>query len=230
MVSMRVRPLSREEVRQIDRLAIQEFGVPGVVLMENAGRGTAALLRELGASGPVVICCGKGNNGGDGLVVARHLDAWGVPVHVILTCHPSELSGDAAVNFAIVNRASISWSGPDPELSTAETDEWLRRADWIVDGLLGTGTTGTVRDPMKRAIERINAAPAKRLAIDLPSGLDCDTGEVLGAAVMAHHTATFVALKKGFLSPKAQPYVGHVYVLDIGVPRIVLEPYLEKTD
>src|SRR5438067_8011610 len=91
--------LSREEVRELDRRATEEFGVPGVVLMENAGRGAAELLRQLGARSRVLVCCGKGNNGGDGFVMARHLDRYGVPVRVLLFGRPEQLSGDAAVNY-----------------------------------------------------------------------------------------------------------------------------------
>src|SRR5439155_1097463 len=99
--------LTRNEVREIDRRAIEEFGVPGVVLMENAGRGAAEVLLSLGVSGPVVICCGKGNNGGDGFVIARHLDNCGVGVRVLLFARPDELTGDAAVNFRIIERSGL---------------------------------------------------------------------------------------------------------------------------
>src|SRR5712692_5036786 len=99
--------LSREEVRMLDRRAIEEFGVPGVVLMENAGRGTAELLRSLGIHGRVVICCGKGNNGGDGYVIARHLDYQHFPVRVLLFTRPEELIGDAATNYRILARAGL---------------------------------------------------------------------------------------------------------------------------
>src|SRR2546426_6389106 len=100
--------LSRAEVRDVDRRAIEEFGLPGVVLMENAGRGAAELLKALGIHGRVAICCGKGNNGGDGLVIARHLDNWGVPVRVFLFAQPSELAGDAAANYKAIAAAGVS--------------------------------------------------------------------------------------------------------------------------
>src|SRR5438270_5540600 len=100
--------LSRDEVRAVDWRAIEEYGVPGVVLMENAGRGTAELLRALGVHGRVVICCGKGNNGGDGFVIARHLDNWGMPVRVLLFARPEDLTGDAALNQRIIARSGLS--------------------------------------------------------------------------------------------------------------------------
>src|SRR5206468_4557109 len=99
--------LTRDEVRQVDRRAIEEFGVPGVVLMENAGRGAAEVLLSLGVRGPVVICCGKGNNGGDGFVIARHLDLHAVPVRLLLFARPEELTGDAAVNCQIIAKSGL---------------------------------------------------------------------------------------------------------------------------
>src|SRR6266511_3365761 len=99
--------LSRDEVRSLDRRAAEEYGLPGVVLMENAGRGTAELLLALGDAGPVVVCCGKGNNGGDGFVLARHLDNRGVPVRVLLFCRPDALSGDAALNYHVLAHSDL---------------------------------------------------------------------------------------------------------------------------
>src|SRR5438093_237125 len=118
--------LGRDEVRQVDRRAIEEFGMPGVVLMENAGRGVAELLLRLGIHGRVVLCCGKGNNGGDGFVVARHLDNHGVPVRLLLFSRPEELKGDAATHYRIIAQAGLpivvlagSW---DRELLRLELD------------------------------------------------------------------------------------------------------------
>jgi NAD(P)H-hydrate epimerase len=215
--------LSRDEVRSIDRRAIEEYGVPGVVLMENAGRGAAEVLVALGVRGPVVICCGKGNNGGDGFVIARHLDNRQVPVRVLLFARPEDLAGDAAVNYHIIRRSGLPI---DVRTEVPVDVEALRRdlatADWVVDALFGTGLTGPVRAPFDRIIELINACPARVLAVDIPSGLDCDTGEPLGPTVRAHHTVTFVAPKKGFASAAARPWLGQVHVVDIGAPRVVL--------
>ena len=217
------RSLSRDEVRDIDRRAIEEFGLPGVVLMENAGRGTAELLVTLGIGGSVVVCAGKGNNGGDGFVIARHLENRGYPVKVLLFCKPEELTGDAAINFRVIEAAGtplrILGDAPLPRDLTAE----LAAADWVVDALLGTGARGEVREPMAGVIHEINKAPARVLAVDLPSGMDCDTGRPLGVCVRARHTATFVARKKGFDEPGASDWTGIVHVVDIGVPRMMLE-------
>jgi NAD(P)H-hydrate epimerase len=215
--------LTREQVRAVDRRAIEEFGVPGVVLMENAGRGAAELLRSLGATGPVVICCGKGNNGGDGFVMARHLDNEEIPVRVLLFGRPEELRGDAAVMYHIIARAGLPVDVyADETLDEARLRGELASAQWIVDALFGTGLSGPVRTPFDQVVAAINASSARVFAVDIPSGLDCDTGHPLGPTVRAHHTATFVAMKKGFADPAARAWLGAVHVLGIGAPRKAL--------
>jgi NAD(P)H-hydrate epimerase len=216
--------LSRDQVRAVDRRAIEEFGVPGVVLMENAGRGSAELLRALGIHGPVVVCCGKGNNGGDGFVIARHLDNAGVPLRVLLFAPPEQLTGDAAVNYHIIARSGVPITTYPDEPDWPEVRRHLAGADWVVDAVFGTGLGGPPRAPLDQLIEEINAGRAKVLAVDIPSGLACDTGEPLGAVVRADHTATFVALKKGFANRAARQWLGQVHVLDIGAPRVILRP------
>jgi NAD(P)H-hydrate epimerase len=216
--------LSREEVRALDRRAIQEFGVPGVVLMENAGRGAAELLVSLGIKGTVVVCCGKGNNGGDGFVIARHLDNRGISVRVLLFSRPEDLTGDAAINYQIIARAGLPIAiHAATSLDDRAVQTELAAADWVVDALFGTGLAGPVRKPFDQIIAAINESPARILAVDIPSGLDCDTGEPLGPTVKAHHTATFVAMKKGFANTEAKRWLGQVHVIDIGVPRRLLE-------
>ena len=218
--------LTRESSRKVDERAIKEYGMSGLVLMENAGRGCTDLLEKLGIAGPVVICCGKGNNAGDGLVIARHLDLRGYPVRVLLWSAPQELRGDAAANYAIAIRAEIPLIvGP-----TQPDEEWLRvqleGSDWIVDALLGTGSSGAPRAPFDTVITAINRTSAKKFAVDLPSGLDCDRGIPLTPTIRANHTATFVAAKHGFLAAEAQNYLGTVHVLDIGAPRKLVEEIL----
>jgi NAD(P)H-hydrate epimerase len=216
--------LSREQVRALDRRAIEEFGVPGVVLMENAGRGAAEVLMGLGCKGPMVICCGKGNNGGDGFVIARHLDNRRIPVRVLLFADPSKLTGDAAVNYQIIARSGLEISVYDGEfVNDAKVRSELAKAEWIVDALFGTGLTGPVRKPFDQIIQSINESNRRVLAVDIPSGLDCDTGRPLGLTVRAEHTVTFVAEKKGFANPLAKNWTGHVHVLDISGPRRLLD-------
>ena len=215
--------LTREEVRRVDKIAIRQFGMTGLVLMENAGRGCADAICELGIAGPVLICCGKGNNGGDGLVIARHLALRGHTPHVLLGCEATQLQGDAAANFLILQRTSTEIRFVGSDCVAKASVAWFDRADWIVDAMLGTGARGEPRFPIDEMIRRANASPARKLAIDLPSGLDCDSGQQSQMTFRADHTCTLVAQKQGFRTASAKPYLGHVRVLDIGVPREVIE-------
>jgi NAD(P)H-hydrate epimerase len=197
-----------------------------LVLMENAGRGCADVLCREGIHGPVVICCGKGNNGGDGLVIARHLELRGYAVHVVIYGSVEELSEDAAVNHAILQKAGIPVTVCDSPTETPPAP--LHSADWVVDALLGTGVRGDPRPPLDLAIGHLNQTAARRLAVDLPSGLDCDRGTPGSPTVRADWTCTFVGRKRGFKNPAASEYLGRVEVLDIGTPRAVLEEALAK--
>jgi NAD(P)H-hydrate epimerase len=217
--------LTREQVREIDRRAAEEFGLPGIVLMENAGRGCALSLLRQGCRGPVIICCGKGNNGGDGFVIARHLDAAGIQVKILLFADPAALRGDAAANCAVAEKSRLPMVVVPANVSAAEIDTHLTGAEWIVDALLGTGAKGNPQPPILTAIERLNASPAKTLAVDLPSGLDCDTGEPATPTILADVTCTFVARKLGFANPSAVEYLGTVEVIEIGVPAVLLRQY-----
>jgi NAD(P)H-hydrate epimerase len=254
----RMRPLSRDEVRQLDVRAAQTLGLPTSLLMENAGRGAAAWLAELcGAMPPhaggrpfspeptkhvpekprgpalpkVVVLCGTGNNGGDGAVLARHLDAWRFPVRVVWLAKSEQLAGDAATQCAILQKSGVAqsaWLDLQPGERRAEGADpaaILAGADWLVDGVLGTGLSRPVEGLLRAVIDAMNAAGKPILALDLPSGLDADTGAPLGAAVRAVATATFVAPKLGFNAPHAASYTGEVAVIDIGLPRCLLEPF-----
>jgi len=218
-ITRSVRALSREEVRDFDRRAIEDFGVPGVVLMENAGRGTAELLLALGVSGPVAVCCGKGNNGGDGFVIARHLELHGKDVRVLLFCRPEELHGDAKTNYDILAAAHFPLTvHAGAALDTAALQPQFAGADCIVDALFGTGLQGPVRRPFDAVIDEINVSGRKVLAVDIPSGLDCDTGQPMGAAIRATHTATFVAMKEAS-SKREQPLGRESFTLSKSAPR-----------
>jgi NAD(P)H-hydrate epimerase len=217
-----MRAMSCQEVRDVDRRAVEDFHMPSIVLMENAGRGAADLLERLGIAGPVVVCAGRGNNAGDGFVIARHLEIRGHSVRVLLFCAPERLKGDALTNYRILDAAGAAIVDSSGEMAQDSMLRELQAADWIIDALLGTGIRGEVRDPYASAIRTINSAGRKVLAVDLPSGMDCDTGKPLGACVRADHTATFVAPKRGFDAPGAPELTGTVHVLDIGVPRAAL--------
>jgi NAD(P)H-hydrate epimerase len=211
--------VSRDQARQVDQRAIDEYGMLGIVLMENAGRGCVDTLCGLGIRGPVAICCGRGNNAGDGFVIARHLDLRGHPVRVLIWGDPDELRGDAAHNFRILQHSDVPLVLCGDRGGGGWLAEHLDGADWVVDALLGTGARGEPRPPLDSVIDALNQCPAKKLAVDLPSGLECDTGVAARPTFRADETCTFVAPKLGFRAECARPYVGRVHVLDIGVPR-----------
>ena len=216
--------LTRDEVRDVDRRAIEDYGLPGVVLMENAGRGCAALID----AGPVVICCGKGNNGGDGFVIARHLDNRGIEVAIVLTCAPADLRGDAKINCDVAMKSGLSVTVATDPADWTPLRPRLDRARWVVDALLGTGFSGELREPFRTAIRIMNNRTGNTLpdqqilAVDVPSGLDVDTGRPAAECIKAELTATFVAMKPGFYEAAAQPFLGRIEIVDIGVPRSLL--------
>lgn len=213
------RPLPAEAVRELDRRAIEDFGVPGVVLMENAGRGAAQLALEmLGQStGPVIILAGRGNNGGDGCVLARHLANAGVSTRTFVLAPFDSITGDALTNLIIIRRLGLPVTSVNLPADEPLFVEALSRAALVVDALLGTGTRGEVRGPIRRAIELINESRKPVLALDIPSGLDADSGEVLGVAVKASVTATFLCPKLGLTKNSGPSLAGRVVVIDIGV-------------
>lgn len=211
--------LTRAQVREVDRRAIEELGIPGIVLMENAGRGAAEIIRSrLPVGGHAVIVCGRGNNGGDGFVIARHLALGGFAVQVLVACDPSILTGDAATNCEIARRMGIAMVRVDSAGAIAASLGALRGADVVVDAVLGTGFSGAVRSPLDDVIAAINTVGRHIVAIDVPSGLDCDNGTPSNATVRATETITFVARKIGFDGPGAAAYTGEVHVVGIGAP------------
>ncbi len=217
--------LTQNQVREVDRIAIKQFGIPGVVLMENAGRGCAELLISQKPKGPVTIVAGKGNNAGDGFVIARFLHNQNIDVRILLLSSPEQLPGDAAINWKIAEKMKIPFLQID-SVEELDDNNWLQESDWIVDALLGTGLKGEVREPFRCVIAHINKAKeagANVFAIDIPSGLHCDTGEILGEAIQADITATFVALKPGLLNSEGPKRSGEIHVIDIGVPQAVIE-------
>jgi NAD(P)H-hydrate epimerase len=214
--------LTRDEVRELDRRAIDGFGVPGVVLMENAGRGCAELLMRLNPDRRrTFILCGPGNNGGDGFVIARHLDNAGWPVWTVDHPGTTQSTGDAAINRAIVERSTVPMLPWLPETLPSPPG-------WFVDALFGTGLNRPIDERYAEYFHRLETSGYQVLAVDIPSGLDCDTGEPLGPTVRAAHTATFVAPKRGFLNPDSKAWTGEVHVIDIGAPRVLVDEYRQR--
>lgn len=214
--------MTRQQVRAVDAWAINELGIPGVVLMENAGRACAELIMDKleGAAEPkVCLFCGTGNNGGDGYVIARHLVNVGLKTTVVVCGDRGKIRGDAKTNLDILDRMglSINLLNPGDDNVAARVAELAAGAHMIVDGLFGTGLSGQIRDDYRKLIESINAADRPVVAVDIPSGLDCDSGRPLGIAIEASWTVTFVAVKKGFTYAQAKRYTGEVFVASIGI-------------
>lgn len=213
------------EMRELDRRTIEEYGLPGGQLMENAGLGVAVHLQELIydyglEDGRILFVAGRGNNGGDAFVAAGALHQLQYNVELWMTCSPNELKGDALVQYQRMAELGVYVE----ELTTLE--DWdnmdlpSEQFDMMVDGLLGTGLSGPARGVPARAIEFINERieDALVVAIDVPSGLDADTGEAPGGAVLADVTVTMAQPKQGLLRQEAAEYVGRLEVVDIGIP------------
>ncbi|OHB82943.1 MAG: NAD(P)H-hydrate epimerase [Planctomycetes bacterium RBG_19FT_COMBO_48_8] len=214
--------MTRDEVRAFDAWAINTLGIPGVVLMENAGRSCAELIEDKlkdVAEPKVCIFCGTGNNGGDGYVIARHLINRGIQVAVVVCGDRGKIKGDAKINLDILERMGrpIELLNPSGGDIAGEVERLGAGAGVIVDSLFGTGLRGQLGDEYIRLIESINACNSPVLAVDIPSGLDCDAGEPLGGAIRAAWTVTFVAVKKGFVSANAAQYTGEIFVASIGI-------------
>ncbi|QDT15690.1 NAD(P)H-hydrate epimerase [Alienimonas californiensis] len=234
-------PLTVAQSRAVDRVCLEDYGLPGAVLMENAARGCAELLDRVsdGNPGAVAIVCGKGNNGGDGFALARHLTIRGATVHLFAPFEEppdaDEEPGEAAMNARVARRMGLPWTD---WTTLSEEDLTNRLAEeaaggWIVDALLGTGPSGPPREPMDVAVRAIHAARSRGprvLAVDVPTGFDADGGRPFQSSpdggaccVRADRTATFVAPKPGFAMDGASDWTGSVSVVGIGAPPAAIE-------
>jgi len=207
--------LTRDQVRQVDRLAIEKYHIPGIVLMENAARGATDVALQMLGPAPnqnVLILCGGGNNGGDGLAIARHLYNHGHNILIGLCTDPAKYQGDALINWRIIEAMNL------PRLPWDKVFDHLPAPNLIIDAIFGTGLTESPRPPFAQIVDRVTAARRPILAIDIPSGVDCDTGRPLGPCIRATRTVTFVAQKIGFENPESKQFTGEVTVADIGCP------------
>ena len=214
--------VSPSEMKQIDRKAIFDIGIPGCVLMENAGRGTVQIikdkfkeLRNLN----VAIVCGRGNNGGDGFVIARWLKNQGAEPHVFLIGNKEDVKGDAKTNLDIIVKMGFNIKEIKESKDIPKFDEF----NLIVDAIFGTGFKGSVEGIPKEVIDSINNAGIPILAVDIPSGLDASTGNIEGSCIKANYTCTMALPKRGLLLYPGREYVGELHVIDIGVPKELYE-------
>ncbi len=228
--------VTAEQMQAMDRETIEGFGIPGRVLMENAGRGAFDFLKELFpdlGSKTVCVLAGPGNNGGDGFVVARYLVQMGVKTEVFVFAPRKKIPGDALANLTLVE--TLVKESPQATLTEVLDLERLdsimpqmTQADIMVDALLGTGLNSNVRGVFKTVIERVNALSCPVLSIDIPSGLNADTGTVRGTAIQAHATATFAFAKAGHFLFPGKTLTGRLRIVDIGIPLFISKPMALK--
>ena len=225
--------LTAEAMQAADAHTIESFGLPGFTLMESAGRAAADIIAHHYGRMPdasVAVLCGKGNNGGDGLVIARELAARGAAVTVVLMASPAALRTDPARNLKLLQRLMDRSPAGDritlhvfDTLAAFEEQMAATRPTLLIDALLGTGLTSDVRSPIREAVQWANQQAAPTVAIDVPTGLNSDTGAVLGNAITADRTITMAAYKAGLLVGKGATRAGAVEVVDIGIPTYALD-------
>ncbi len=223
-------PLTRDQARRVDQLAIAA-GLPGIVLMENAAiNAVAVILDQLDATcgvkpadARVSLVCGGGNNGGDGYAIARHLANWGCAVTLFAATDPDQLRGDAAINHRVCRNFGLPIRPCHAADSLAAAATTWNESHLVVDALLGTGFVGEMRPHVAAIIRTLNTLDRPVVvAIDVPSGLDCDTGKPSPATVRADVTVTFVDAKAGFTHEAARAVLGRVVVADIGVSAAIV--------
>jgi NAD(P)H-hydrate epimerase len=221
-----VRVTTATEMRELDRLAIETYGIPGVILMENAGAQAARILwqeyPDLQAR-RVAVLCGRGNNGGDGFVIARYLHNSGVAVRVFIIGEPGDIRGDASVHLDMLRRAGVAPEAVKTSESAQLVGARVAEYDLLVDALLGTGLKTAVSGVLQHIITAMNAAGRPIVAVDMPSGLSADTGTCLGEHVRADLTVTMALPKRGLLLYPGAEAVGRLVVVDIGFPEAVRE-------
>ena len=216
-----IRVLNRAAARAIDQAAISRLGLPGILLMEHAAQSVAVeVQRILQASGlnHVTIACGPGNNGGDGYALARLLSMKGVPTTVI-ACGSPRKGSDAEIYAGICTAMQI------PIYPPHDLEKFVHPTTLIVDALFGTGLDRPIQGEAATMIQEMNAAESQILSVDLPSGLDADTGVPTGPCIRAESTITFVAIKPAMLVVGSEDYLGEVSIGDIGTPTSLLEEF-----
>jgi len=218
-----MRVVTTHTMQETDKRAIEEFGIPGLTLMENAGRACVnEILSEFGQNGCAVVMAGRGNNGGDGYVIARLLDNKGWSVKVIILADREQIAGDAAINLEKLPAEMTNCCTKEGELSTLYKEE-IFQADVLVDALLGTGLSSDVSGVYLEAIDLINASGRPVFSVDIPSGIHGTTGMVQGKAVRANTTVTFAFAKLGHVLFPGADYTGRLVTADIDIPTEVMQ-------
>ncbi|RLB38309.1 MAG: bifunctional ADP-dependent NAD(P)H-hydrate dehydratase/NAD(P)H-hydrate epimerase [Deltaproteobacteria bacterium] len=219
-----MRLVTASEMKEMDGMAIRDLGIPGAVLMENAGRAATRVFLEYfrpKAGARVLVVCGRGNNGGDGYVMARYLQGAGLRPSVVILCPEEKIEGDALTHLRVIRRLDFDIQiapGPEPWLPVRKA---LESYDYVLDGILGTGLNSPVREYYAAVIDDLNASGRPITAIDIPSGLNAETGQVMGTAVRARLTVTFGFPKVGQVIYPGAALVGRLVRVDIGIPEAV---------
>jgi ADP-dependent NAD(P)H-hydrate dehydratase / NAD(P)H-hydrate epimerase len=218
--------ISAAEVRKMDEAALRDYAIPGLLLMENAGRSVGEVIFREYTPCKVLIFVGKGNNGGDGLVAARHLANHGYSVQVALLENPTVLKTESLLNFSIISKMNIPWvlmTG----MSEKKISDYCQKSALLVDAIFGVGIHSPVRGIFEKAIRAINKSQRPVVSIDIPSGLDADTGMIHRVAVKATQTVTLALPKRGLFKDEGPRYAGEIEVVDIGIPRKLLLPFMD---
>lgn len=213
--------LSSKDVKEIDKYCIEKLGIPEIVLMENAALKVVKNINDKRKK--VVIICGTGNNGGDGLAVGRHLLCSDKQVVFFIVGSKDKMSKACDTHYKILNNLNANIIFVERNEDLIKLENVLQSCDLIIDSIFGIGLSREVKGIYRKVIEIINNASKYVLAIDVPSGLDANTGELFGCSVKANKTVTFIGEKHGFSSSKAKQYLGEVIVEQISVPKFVVE-------
>lgn len=222
-----MRVLTAEAMREVDRSAIEELGLPGLVLMENAALGVVGAIGEaggkIGEASSAAVFCGPGNNGGDGCAIARHLAVRGWEVRIFLVIGKSEPAGDAGLQLAICRRMGLPVDEVRDSAGVRAAMDAARELDLAIDALFGTGLGRALAGVFAEVVEAMNELPVPRVAVDLPSGLDASRHQLLGPCVRADLTVTFAAPKVAHVLPPASETVGELAIADLGIPPRLVE-------
>jgi len=219
------------QMQAIDRSAIQDYKIPGIVLMENAGIRVVEAIKDIFSgrlNKKITILVGKGNNGGDGMVIARHLINAGAQVNIWLLADKNEISGDAAVNLHILENMPVELKVFSGQLDNLA--ENLKESDLLVDAIYGTGFKGIIKEPVAAIVNCVNASQIPVIAVDIPSGVEADSGKVNGPAIKADYTVTFALPKMGLLLEPGREYAGKLIVADISIPSVLLNGKVIKNN
>lgn len=215
-----------EQIRELDRIATYEYNIPSIVLMENAGSGAAqVIISTIGKQKNIAIFCGKGNNGGDGFVIARHLHNSNINVAVFCLADPNTIpqNSDPGINLRILQKMKIPIYQVSHKDALDKHSDFLKNCDYIIDAIFGTGLSRDISGNFFDIMNKIKSWNKHSIAIDTPSGLDCNHGEILGVVLPAVITITFALAKNGFFVKHGPQVTGSIKVIDISIPRELIE-------